>query len=342
MTALRKYQRLECFGIWRAEAEGQRRDVAVSFGAASLVISDPRSNVPLTHWSLPAVQRRNPGVMPALYAPDGDSDEELELDDRDMIDALETVQRVLARGRRGPRRMRLAVLGGTALGFLAIAVFWLPDALIRHTATVVPMPKRAEIGQSILAEIETSGLAMRCRAPLGQRALTRLQERVGAPPGLRVTVLTGAAMPAARLLPGRTVILGERMIAAHDTPEVAAGYLLAETLRNTVEDPLLPVLRHAGAVATFRLLTTGDIPAESLRGYGAQIMAQAPRPIDSEMLLARFAEVGIRSTPYAFDLDPSGETTLALIEADPFRPAPPPRPVLSDGDWISLQGICGD
>lgn len=342
MTALRKYLRLECFGVWRAEAEGQRRDVAVSFGEASLILSDPRSNVPLAHWSLPAVLRVNPGTTPALYAPDGDSDEILELDDGDMIDALDTVQRVLARSRRGGARMRLAVLGGSVIALLAVSVFWLPDALLHHTASVVPLAKRAEIGAAILAELEASGLATPCRAPLGLRALTRLQERLATPPGLRVAVMSGAAVPDARLLPGRIVVLGDGMIAAHDTPEVAAGHILAETLRNTRDDPLLPALRHAGLAATFRLLTTGEMAAADLRGYGARLMASPQAALDEAALLARFAETGIRSTPYAFALDPSGEATLGLIEADPFRASPPPRPVLGDGDWISLQGICTD
>ena len=33
---------------------------------------------------------------------------------------------------------------------------------------------------------------------------------------------------------------------------------------------------------------------------------------------------------------------LGLIEADPFRAAPPPRPVLSDTDWVRAQEICAE
>ena len=61
---------------------------------------------------------------------------------------------------------------------------------------------------------------------------------------------------------------------------------------------------------------------------------------DKEALLAEFAKVGVSSTPYAFSLDPSGETVLGLIEADPFKGAPAPEPVLADADWIALQTIC--
>lgn len=65
MTALNQYERLEAFGVWRETPKAQLRDVVVSFGDATLILTDPRSNVPLTHWSLPAVTRLNPGAMPA-------------------------------------------------------------------------------------------------------------------------------------------------------------------------------------------------------------------------------------------------------------------------------------
>src|SRR5690606_10694329 len=90
MTALTKYQKLECTGLWRDAPDAQRREVVVNFGEASLTMSDPRSELALSHWSLPAVERMNPGEMPALYAPGPEADETLELDDPDMIAALET------------------------------------------------------------------------------------------------------------------------------------------------------------------------------------------------------------------------------------------------------------
>ena len=49
MTALSKYQRLEASAIWRDSISGQRRDVIVSLGDASLVITD-KNERPLTHW----------------------------------------------------------------------------------------------------------------------------------------------------------------------------------------------------------------------------------------------------------------------------------------------------
>ena len=65
MTALSDYQRLEAPGVWRPSPDAQRRDVIVSLGDATLVLSDQK-DAALAHWSLAAVERRNPGRMPAL------------------------------------------------------------------------------------------------------------------------------------------------------------------------------------------------------------------------------------------------------------------------------------
>ena len=43
MTALDKYRKLEGIGLWSARVEDQRREVVVSFGDATLVMSDSRS-----------------------------------------------------------------------------------------------------------------------------------------------------------------------------------------------------------------------------------------------------------------------------------------------------------
>mgnify|MGYP006205154343 CR=1 FL=1 len=71
-TALKKYQKLESSGLWREAPELQRREVVVAFGEASLTLSDPRTEAALSHWSLPAVERINPGELPALYAQNRD------------------------------------------------------------------------------------------------------------------------------------------------------------------------------------------------------------------------------------------------------------------------------
>ena len=96
MTALTEYQRLEGTGIWHATAADQRRDVALSLGEATLTITTFQG-APLSHWSLPAIHRLNPGEDPPMYAPGQDSPEVLEVTDDQMIAALEQVALVARR-----------------------------------------------------------------------------------------------------------------------------------------------------------------------------------------------------------------------------------------------------
>jgi len=106
MTALTKYARLEATALWRASSDEQRREVVVSIGDATLVIID-MNNQPLTHWSLAAVERANPDQRPAIFYPDGDPGETLELPEAEaeMIDAIETLRKAIEKTRPRPGRL---------------------------------------------------------------------------------------------------------------------------------------------------------------------------------------------------------------------------------------------
>ena len=128
-----------------------------------------------------------------------------------------------------------------------------------------------------------------------------------------------------------------------DGPDRAAGMALVQAMVDEARDPMVPVLRHAGTTATFRLLTSGRLNPDAVYGYGEVLLGnQRPGevPVEVEAALQRFQAAGVPSSAYAYAVDPTGEATLGLIEADPFKGAPP-APLIPDGDWISLQAICG-
>lgn len=340
MTALSQYERLESTGLWREGHEARRREVMVAFRDASLVISDSRSDVPLAHWSLPAVVRLNPGETPALYAPGEEAGETLELSDETMIAAVDKVHRLIEARKPHPGRLRSLLLGGALLAILIPAIFWLPGEMVRHTASVVPMAKRQEIGRAILDDItRVSGAP--CAAGQGPKALERLTDRLlGAGAGTLIVLPGGVT--GARHLPGKVILLGRDLVEDHESPEIAAGFILAERLRAETADPLRDYLNWAGFRATFRLLTTGAVPDSAVQGYGRVILASAPPRVADADLIAWFDAAGVPSSPFAYSLDPSGETVLGLIEADPYAATEPPEPVMADGDWVALQGICGE
>jgi hypothetical protein len=340
MTALKKYQKLESSGLWRDAADAQRREVVVAFGEASLILSDPRTGNPLAHWSLPAVLRMNPGAQPALYAPDSGAEAEtLEIEDSTMVGAIETVRGAIDHARARPGRLRSGLIATGAVGTLLLCVLWLPQALITQTAAMVPDSKRAEIGRMALAD-ETRVTGLPCAQPLGLSAAGRLSDRVLGAGGGQILFVRDGVRTAAHL-PGNIILLSRHLVEDQDGPDAAAGFALAEKLRAETDDPLVPILRHAGLVATFRLLTSGMLPEGSLDGYAETALPAEPVALPDPLLLERFRSAEIASSPYAYALDPSGEAVRGLIEADPFRTGAPP-PVLPDGEWISLQAICQD
>ncbi len=339
MTALSEYQRLEAAGLWRASPDAQRTDVIVSLGDATLVITDMQDR-PLAHWSIPAVERANPGRLPALYHPDGDPGETLELPEteRDAIAAIERLRAAVRRRRPHPGRLRLVALLAMLAAVAVLSALWLPGALRAHAVTVVPEAKRAEIGQDLMRHIQRV-TGPPCRDPGGAAALARLARRLPGQDGPgRLVVLRGGVQSTAHL-PGGTILINRTLVEDHEDPEVLAGYLVAERLRAARRDPLGALLAQAGAAASLRLLTTGALSDATLRAYSEHLLTRSRGRPDTEALLAAFRKAGVRSTPYAYALDISGETTLGLIEADPFA-GQVTEPVLSDADWLRLQGIC--
>ena len=125
-----------------------------------------------------------------------------------------------------------------------------------------------------------------------------------------------------------------------EDPEVPAGYILTERLRSQSQDPLEKMLIQTGLWSSLRLLTTGEMSTDDLDRYSEHLLAQPAAPLPVETMLSAFAAAELRSTPYAYSVDITGESTLPLIEADPMS-GRSPRPVLSDADWLRLQGICG-
>ncbi len=333
-TALEKYQRLEATGLWRSSDQDQRKAVIVSIGDASIVISDMQDRA-VTHWSIPAVRRQNPGERPAIFYPDGGPSETLEIDadEADMIDAIEKLRNAVSKKSPKPGRLRWIILAVSVASITALAIFWLPGALVNHALSVVPEAKRQEIGEKLLSQTHRlTGLP--CTSFLAEAGLHKFENRLN----LRNLVIVPSGVRTAVVLPGGFVLLNRSAIEDFEEPDVAAGFVIAELVR--VGDPLRDLLDSAGLSASLSLLTTGVIPDNTLKAHAEDlILAEYPRPND-ETLVSAFEENRLRISPYAYALDPSGEETLSLIEADPFTTTP--EPVMLDGEWVALQGICDD
>lgn len=335
MTALSDYQRLETSGIWRGAEQDQRRDVTVSLGNATLVIYDGAGRA-LAHWSLPALERLNPKDEPAIYSPGADTAETLEIAEPEMITAIERIRTAIARRRPHRGRLRQFFTLAFVAGMLGLAVYWVPGAMIRYASDVVPPVKRADLGTRILGHVERLSGAP-CETVAGRAALTRLHSRLAPNQTGTLAVLSSGAILTGHL-PGGLVLVSRRLVEDFDTPDVVAGYILAEQIRAFQTDPIEALLTEAGPLMAARLLTTGDLPEEVLSSYAERFMTTRPAPVPEQALLQAFRQARVSSQPYAYAVDISGERTLALIEADPGGAIS----VLPDSAWVSLQAICGE
>lgn len=339
MTALEKYARLAGSGVWRAGPEAQRRDVVVTLGEASLVISDSRSGQALAHWSLTAIQRRNRGQMPAVFSPGTEADGEmLVLDEPLLIEALETIR--AAMGPKPPSRwLSRAMIGAVAALVVAGAVV-LPDVLVERTAALVPPAARAQIGRDALDALTLPpGVARICAGPEGRQALALLRDRVLGS-DWRVIVVAGIAGFQSAHLPGQLVVLGDELVSRLDSGEALAGWILAEAQAAGQVDPLLDTLGHAGVRATATLLTTGALPEHALDGYVLLRLARAPAVPGAEALGQALDDLGISATAYVLSLAGSQPALAQSLADRPGSAARAAGRILTDGEWLTVQAIC--
>ncbi len=335
MTALDRYVRLESGALWRASSDGQRRDVTISFGDATLVIAD-RAGRPLAHWSLPALIRQNHGDTPAVYAPDEDASEILEIADSTMVEAIEEVRKALAKSHPHPGKLRHWLTAGLIVVTLALAIFWLPGALTRQTLAVVPLPKRAEIGAAVLGHIQTETGAV-CTTPQANRATSKLARRLFGPDTTVQIVVVPQLAQGAVALPGGLIVLDYGVLQASDDPAVAAGFVLASRASVARMDPLEALLKQAGLSVTFRLLTTGDIPVPVLRAHAQAILQDTATP-DPDVLRDVLVAARVPQGPYLAVAD-TRTGNMPDLGNDPMANQNIPF-ILNDSDWVSLQNIC--
>ncbi|MFV0410165.1 MAG: hypothetical protein ACK5LJ_10870 [Paracoccus sp. (in: a-proteobacteria)] len=342
-TALKQFQRLETPGSWRPAPEAQLREVVVSIGEATLILLDPKSESPLTHWSLPAVQRLNPGQTPAIYIPvaaqgEGRS-ETLEIDDPWMIDAISKVQTAISARTPHPGRLRSGFTLAALAMMLAAGLLWLPPALRAHALRIMPPAERSNIGVALLNDM-TRATGQPCTDPAADQVLRRLSDRIGLPDKAEIVVLRDG-LEGALTLPGHLSVVDFGLIRNQDGPEALAGHLLAAETRAGIEDPATGVLDRISFVDLMGLLTRGSISPDALSGFGENLLAMAPKPAPDKALLDSFAAASVPITPYAQTLPDARPPPPTLLETDPFRSQPYPV-ILSDRDWVVLQQICTD
>jgi hypothetical protein len=328
MTAHRKYIRLEAIGVWRERPGARPREVVVSFGSATLILTDLDER-PLGHWALAGVTILGEEDGATVYSMTADGAEALSIRDAEMVAAISAVARLPPPGGRAARR-RIPAGPLLALAVLAGAIAAAPPAIRSLAGRLLPV-QVDEIGDRMLiALIERHGAP--CAAPEGEQALARLAARIDPtePPRLRVMPL-GAAPVA--LLPDGTVLLDRTALAAAETPEEIAGLVVLARGR----DAEAAFLDSLGPIAGLGFILTGNLGEPALAA-AADSALQRPAPGEIARAADRLAAIGLDPRPF---LDPRRPEGIAA--ADPPPPpasAMPLSPALADADWVTLRQIC--
>lgn len=275
MTALSRYRKLECTGLWRETPGGPRREVVVALGEATLVISDGEGRA-LSAWSLAALEEAAPGESPAHFRPAGAPGETLEIDDAEMIGALRQVIGAIRRAGRRTGRRRHAALAALGLAGMLAAALWLPGALERYMQQAVPASMRGDLGIRLAGEMAAQTGTPRCAGPGPEgAALAALAAALPEAPA-SVSVLPGA--PArAWVLPGRHVTLGGGLVADGGKDEAleAAAAALRRARSGRPFDAFVGGLGPAGII---RWMATGDVPGGVLSAHASALLAAPAAP----------------------------------------------------------------
>ncbi|MEM9795676.1 MAG: hypothetical protein AAF919_04260 [Pseudomonadota bacterium] len=327
MTVLDGIARLETAALWTPEDAEAPRAVFVSIGEAELTIED-NDGIALSHWSLPALERLNPGILPARYAPALGAAETLEIEEAEMVAALERVRDAVETGRRPKGRLRRIALGltlGIGLGLILTSI---PGALRNHAATIMPQPARFAIGERVRTEIVVRTGPI-CAGVLGTEALDRLRTRLLPTRPAELSVIRG--LPSTVIaLPGGLFLLSDDILLAQDDPDVAAGHLLAAATQTQSGKPLARFLADLPLTRLVGLLATGGVTDEAITRHAEDLLS-APRALpDDAALRGAFTTARLAWAPYAEATGrPMGDAAIS-----------PPAPALEEAEWQMLGTIC--
>lgn len=274
MTAIEKYARLEALGQWRESPDLPPREVVVSFENATLVLSD-MDEKPLCHWAMAATSRLSLDGAKAVYTPDTEGFEILEIDDAEMVEAIAQVSRAAV-----PTKHRTPWLRWVfAVFFLAaIAVIYdITPTLLRDQAVRMTAPESArKLGTDMVATLD----ADICRGLNADAARELFQSRAF-PDGATSLVFVRKQRPA-RAFPGGVVVIGNATLQDMQSPDELAAFALALSAQS--EATTAQLFEASSPRELFDYITSGKLSEERL--------AQAARAIPTEFKLDDI-------TPYA-------------------------------------------
>jgi hypothetical protein len=139
-------------------------------------------------------------------------------------------------------------------------------------------------------------------------------------------------------IPGQLILLDYRLLQKADDPAAVAGFIVASRAQTGGVDPLETLLQRAGLGVTFRMLTTGEIPADVLLQNAQVTLNAASLPLNNATVHNAFSTAQIPLAPYLSLLDTT-TGNMPDFGPDPLEGQTLPA-IMTDSAWVSLQNIC--
>ena len=262
MTAIDKYTRLEALGQWREGPDQPPFEVVVSFGNATLVLSDLNEN-PLCHWAMAATSRLSLDGTKAIYTPDTEGVETLEIDDSEMVEAIAQVSRAAVTASRQTPWLRWIFL---AL-FVAViaAVFYVTPSILRGQAVrMTGIESARKLGTDMLATLDTDI----CREPRADAARELFQSRVF--PDGRTLLVIVRNRPPASVFPGGVVVISGSTLQSMQTPDELAALTTALAAKSGAS--MTQLFDASSPRELFNYITSGNLSADRLAKVAQSII----------------------------------------------------------------------
>lgn len=330
MTALEKYVRLEALGRWREGPDAPPREVVVSFGDATLVLTD-LGDRPLGHWVLVGVQAVGKDGPATVYAMTPEGEETLTIEDAAMVEAIKAVSRPF----HGPSdvgrpRGRGWWPAAIAVILIGLAAAFLPELIRAQAARMAPPEMLGEWGDAMLLQLMAEHGPL-CADPEGRRALALAGGRVAREARPRLRAMDLGSVPVA-LLPGPTVVLGKGALEQAEDPAEIAGWLALAIAQEEMRPGPDRLMDAAGPAGSLRYVLTGRLSQAALDRAAAAAMAP-PSAEEIGAAYERLRGAGLPTAPFADGLMRAG------------LPAPPASTegaaALPARDWAALKRLCG-
>lgn len=324
MTALAQYIRLEASGRWREKEGDPWRDVLVSFGDATLVLSDFQERA-FAHWALAALVREDRGDGLVRYRPAERSRDVLELNDAEMIDAITQVSRQ-AEGKaeidKPLKNIRKKALLLLSICLVSALVWLAPSALRKRAVALIPEERAILMEREMVSRLSPQ----RCESAAGAQALSQLRRWAGIKG--EVVVLEDMASPVARF-PGGGLALSSAQLSGKDTDAAtAASWLLLADRAGREGSGLSALFEDKPLYSVVNFLLYGKVEERDIAWLSGHLdhtpLLHSPALGQMPDLLA---EKGVHAPGF-----------LDAVRL-PVAPATA-APVLDDQSWVALQAMC--